>query len=719
MFAGLLLTAALLQSDDPAVPLADTPSVPLARLPDSVERPVIDGVIDDAAWEHATVLGDLVQVVPVAGAEPSERTEVRLVHDADSVFIALRCFDSDPAGIRATQMLRDANLDPDDRVELYFDTFLDRRNAYWFQVGPAGSLGDALITKNGSSFNKDFDAIWYARARVTSEGWEAEIDIPAASINFDPEARSWGFNLRRFIRRRNEVARWSRPSPAYRFFEIIHGGTLTGIGKLDQGLGLNVVPFGVANWTNDRTSDESDSEFDAGVDAFYRVTPNSKLSVSLNTDFAETEVDARIVNLTRFPVFFPEQRDFFLEDSGAFFFGRSSRGGGDVIPFFSRRVGLDDEGGEVPILGAVKWTGSNESYTYGLLDVQTDDVDGLDGQNLAVGRFSKNFFEQSDVGIIGTAGDPVDEGRNSTVGVDLNLRTNRFRGDENLRLSSYILQADSDDVSDQNLAYFASLAYPQDEVDLSLAYTAVERNFDPALGFVRRDDMKKYEGDFRYRPRLYSAIRRLDFTLRTDLITDSANKTETVDITMRPLGIEWESGDEFRLDVLHRREVLGEDFDIQDDVVIPEGAYTYDRVGTVFETADRRPLTVEVSFFTGGFFDGDRDDFGLDFEWRPSAHLLLGGEYELNDVSLPDGNFRVQTSRLRANFLFTPELSWSNFLQYDTVSEELGLNSRLRWILEPGRELNLVVNQGWDYDPPSFSSLSTQAVVKLTYTLRF
>ena len=715
MPTGLFLLLGLLPPQEP-------PSAVLERLPPGVPRPVVDGVLDDAAWDHAGLLGELRQVEPIAGAAASQRTRVRMLHDDRGLFFAIECFDDDMPGLRATQMQRDANLDPDDRVEFLLDTFRDRRNAYWFQIGAGGSKGDALISKNGSSFNKDFDAIWYGRVRRTSEGWQAEIEIPSASLNFDPEATVWGFNLVRHLREENERARWSAPDPRFGFFEVAQAGNLTGIGPLRQGLGLDVVPFGTADWTRDRTLDDTDLELDAGVDVFYRPTPNSKLSVSLNTDFAETEVDQRRINLTRFPLFFPEKRDFFLEDSGAFFFGPSSGGpgggGGDVIPFFSRRIGLDEEGSEVPILVASKLTGTGEGYSYGVLDVQTDDEGDLDGQNLAVARLSKNLFEQSDAGLIATAGDPLDAGRNATYGVDLNLRTDAFLGDRNLRFSSYVLQTDSDDTNGQDLAYHASVRYPNDELDLSAEYTVVERNFDPALGFVRREDMKMYSARFEYEPRLNGWIRQLRFMIRPEVITDAGNDTETVEVFVRPLGIEWDSGDEFRLNYEHQREVLDEDFEIQDGVIIPEDAYTFDRYGGSFETSQGREVAVEASAWLGTFFDGRRNDVELEVDWRPSRFGNFGLDLERNRVDLPGGDFTVHTGRVRANFVFTPEVSWSNFLQYDTVSDELGLNSRMRWILTPGREVNLVVNQGWDWNPPDFASLTTQAVVKVSYTVR-
>ena len=708
------------ESGGAAVPALSTPTLSIPRFADEVERPRIDGRLDDPAWESAARIAGLTQVVPVAGAAPSERTEVLLAFDETSIFVGLRCFDRDPDAIRATQARRDADLDPDDRVELVFDPFFDRRNGFWFQISPAGSIGDALITKNGSSFNKQWDTIWHGRSRITAEGWEAELRIPVQSINFDPSSTRWGFNVRRLIRRRNEEARWASPTPRIGFFSLANAGVLQGFSGLKQGLGLDVKPFVVADY---QRADSSDTDLDAGLDLFYRISPATKLSLSVNTDFAETEVDERRVNLTRFPLFFPERRDFFLEDSGAFFFGPSSgRGGsrgGDVIPFFSRRIGIDGDGGEVPLLGAVKVTSQTDSYSLGVLDVQTDEAGDLDSQNLAAVRFSKFLFGQSDVGVIWTHGDPGGGARNDTYGADFNFRTDRFLGDRNLRFSTYFLKTDTDGISDNDSAFLLRSSYPNDQVDLSASYTLVEDDFDPALGFVRRRGIKKYEARFAYRPRLYSSIRRLGFTLRPELFEDTSNATQSVEIAVEPISVELESGDEFRLDFRHVREVLDEDFEITDQVTVPEDAFTFTRYGFEVETSERRPVSAEADFETGDFFGGTRNDYSVGLDWRVNARFTFGGEYELNDVQLPDGEFHVRVARTRFNFQFGPELAWTNFAQWDNQSDFLGLNSRLWWIPTPGTEFFLVFNQGWrtDFDD-RFAPEQSQLTFKLGYTFR-
>ena len=713
----VLLAAPLLSQD--AEP--KTPTHTVTRLPEGVDPPVIDGRLGDEAWSGVPGISPLIQVEPVAGAAASEETEVRICYDAEGIYFSIRCFDREPELIRATQMQRDADLGPDDRVELILDPILDRRNGFWFQIGAAGSQGDALISRNGSKFSKEWDGIWYASARVTSEGWQAELAIPTRTLNFDPNGEAWGFNIRRHIRRRTEEVRWASPEPRIQFFRIANAGTIDGLGGMTQGIGLDVVPFGVLNHDRDRTTGDEESDADVGVDAFWAITPNTKLSLSINTDFAETEVDARQVNLTRFPLFFPEKRDFFLEDAGIFEFGAGTgrRGRADVIPFFSRRIGIDEDGEEVPLLGAAKLTGQHESYGYGLMGVQTDETAALDSESLFSGRFSRHLFEQSDVGVILTSGNPESGPASATYGADLNLRTDEFLGgDKNFNFSTWLLQTDNEGVEGEDLSYAAQVAYPNDEVDLSLTATVIEDNFDPKLGFAPRVGIKKYAGRFSYNPRMYTDIRQLRFRVDPTLITDTGNELETSRLYVQPLGIDFESDDELRLFVTPAREVLDEDFDITDDVTIPIGDYDFVRYGAEFETSERRPLSIDVELTTGTFFDGDRHELESSLEWRASRHALFDVEYEWNDVHLPGGDFTVNVGRLRATLLANPDVSWANFVQYDDLTKEMGLNSRLWWIFEQGNQAFLVLNQGWDATD-GFRGTQTALAFKLGYTFRF
>lgn len=687
----------------------------IARLPDGVAPPRIDAALDDEAWKHATDLGELTQVVPIAGAKPSEPTRIRVMYDARKLYFALECFDREPRLQCATQMQRDADLDPDERVEILIDSFHDRRNAFWFQIGAAGSLGDALVTRNGASFNKQWDGIWYGEAQTDEQGWRAELEIPFQTINFDPQATTWGFNLRRFIRRRNEELRWASADPRIQFFWVANAGELEGFAGLHQGLGLDVTPFAVARATRDRVLDVTGEDVDAGFDAFYRITPNTKLAVSLNTDFAEVEVDRRQVNLTRFPLFFPEQRDFFLEDSGVFQFGSS----GELQPFFSRRIGLDAQAQKVPILAAAKLTGQADGFAFGLLDVQTDSRGALEGQNLFAGRLSKNIAGQSDVGVLWTSGDPRGGGEANTVGVDLNLRTNQFRGGDTLRWSSFVVATENEGSGDPDLAWATNLSYPNDQIQWTLSTSSIERDFAPRMGFVERSGVRRHEASYTYRPRINRAVRQLEFKAEADWVENIGEGTQTLVTSVQPLGLIWDTSDELSVVLESSREVLDADFDIHPDATIAQGDYSFERVRLTGETSNHRELSVDATLSAGEFFDGFSETYSFELDWRQSAHLLATVSWEHTDARLPSGDFAVNVGRLRLILLATPLLSWTNNLQWDDVSDSVSLNSRVWWILRPGVQTFLVLNQGWAYDRPSFSPTSSELALKFGYTLRF
>ncbi|MHC4378873.1 MAG: carbohydrate binding family 9 domain-containing protein, partial [Planctomycetota bacterium] len=702
------------------LPYPDPLAVP--RIPEDLARPRIDGRLDEAVWARAAVIDDLRQVVPVAGADPTEATKIFLLRGEDALYIGLACYDRDPAEIRATQMERDANLDPDDRIELILDTFNDRRNAFWFQVGPAGGPGDALLAGDGTSFNKDWDGIWTTASTIGEDGWFAELELPYKTLAFDPENGTWGFNVRRFIRRRNEEARWSRPDPKYRFFSASQAGTITGLAGLDQGLGLDVVPFATStvSWEQgvpeDGTVDDTDLLGDGGLDVFWRIDPQTRLSLSFNTDFAEAEVDDRQVNLGRFSLFFPERRDFFLDDSNLFEFGNNGRGPRPVRPFFSRTIGLDADREEVPILAAAKFTRRTDGYSVGLLNVQTDDAGDLDGTNLFVGRASAFFGDRSDAGVLLTSGNPSGAGEALTYGADLNLRTASLFGDKNLEWTNYLTgtRNDADEESDgDGEAWFSQLNYPNDEITARVTYASVGEDYDPQLGFVSREAIRRFDTRFEYRPRQYTDVRNLRYQLSSSWFTDQDGNTETQNLTFIPFGMVFETGDQFNIVAQRNREVLAESFEILDGVEIPEGDYPFWRYGFNAETAEFREVSAELEVRLGEFYDGCRDDVGVEIQWRPSAKFNLGLEYDRRDLRLAGGDETVHIGSMRALFVFTPQLSWSNLLQYDNQSENLGLNSRVRWIIEPGKELFAVVNQSWVADSNNFSAGDGQLILKL------
>lgn len=394
--------------------------------------------MDEAAWSEAVPIGRLLQQEPIPESEPTEETDVFVLYDRDNIYFGIVCHDKDPGAIVATQMGRDARLDVDDHIVIAIDPFLDYRNGFFFQVNPRGSRGDGQVSNNAERRTLQWDGIWQASARITEDGWVAELAIPFKTLRFKPGETTWGLNVQRVIKRLDEVDRWASPRREVWLTNFAEAGKLNGLENVEQGRGLDIRPYASAGEVN------GDGRWAVGGDVFKNVTPSLNASLTINTDFAETEVDARQVNLTRFPLFFPEKRAFFLEGAGVFeVAGLRPSPRSDLIPFFTRRIGLL-AGEEVPILVGAKLVGREKGFNIGFLDVQTREADvpflgTVSGQNLLAARVSRNLFRQSWVGGILTHGNPSGTGSNTLFGVDTRFATSSFSGDKNLSLDLYAM----------------------------------------------------------------------------------------------------------------------------------------------------------------------------------------------------------------------------------------------------------------------------------------
>ncbi|HUR29642.1 MAG TPA: DUF5916 domain-containing protein [Planctomycetota bacterium] len=700
-----------------ACPRGAAPQNPSAQVARTAKAPRIDGVLEAEVWSTAPSIGPLTQVEPHVGELATEATDVRILYDAQNLYLGIRCFDREPGKIVATQPSRDAELDPDDRVELVIDTFRDRRNAFYFQMSPAGSKGDALISGDGSDYNKPWDGIWDGKAAIDAEGWVAEIAIPFKTLSFAAGATTWGFNINRVIKRRNETDRWASPTLDAQVFQISRAGDLTGFSGIEQGFGVDVVPFAVARWSRDRRTSGQDEDFigHGGADVFYKLTSNLTASLTLDTDFAETEVDQRQVNLTRFPLFFPEKRDFFLENAGIFKFADL---GTELIPFFSRRIGLSPTGEEIPILAGAKLTGRQDDWNIGVLDVQTEEAHGIDDDNFFVARVSKNVGEQWNVGTIVTHGDPAASSDNLLYGADANWRTNDGIGGKRTSASVWYLGSDTEGAPGDDSAAGASLSYPNDLWKWRLGAKQIDENFQPALGFVPRRGVRIYDGQAYYSPRIGGAVRQLSFGVADRLFTDLDDHVETHDVDALLFGVEFESGDELRFLLEETREVLEQPFDITPAVTVPIGTYDDSGLRVEVETGLQRPISLLGAVTVGEFLGGDSVRWSSALEVRPDPLVTSALEWEQSNIAFDAGDVEAQVARMRVNFNFTPDLSWNNFVQWDSQSDEFGLHSRWRWIPTPGQEFFLVFNQT-EEDTTSLHPAVQQVAFKASYTIRF
>ena len=666
----------------------------------------VDGRIDEAIWKQAQPIGDLRQREPVEGADASEATEIRVAYTDAALYFAIVCHDRTPAAIVSTQLTRDADLDVDDRITIVLDPFFDHRNGFFFQINPAGARSDGQVSNNAESLTRDWDGIWNAAARIGPEGWTAEIEIPFKTLRFKPGQTVWGLNVERQIKRRQEIDRWTAARQNIWIGNLAEAGRLEGLEGVRQGLGLDLRPY-ISGGRND-----SDAAATSGVDIFKNIAPNMNAAITVNTDFAETEADIHQVNLTRFPLFFPEKRAFFLEGAGVFDIaglGSST----DLRPFFSRRVGLLGDQ-TVPLRAGVKVTGRESDYNVGVLDVQTP------GQNLFAARVSRNLFDQSWICGIVTHGDPAGDGSNTLIGGDARFATSSFRGNKNLAVEMFLLGTDNG--GERDGAGGVRLDYPNDRWDLAANWRQIGDAFQPALGFVPRAGIRKTDVSLAFQPRPERwGIRQFFFEVNPVAITDLHNRLESASISTAPFSLQTESGEHLEWDYIPTFERLDVPFEVARGVVVAPGDYRWNRFRAQANTATKRPLVVDAAIGWGGFYDGSLRQIELGITVKAGTHVNVSATVERNDGTLPEGIFATNLFTLRADYNFSPDVSWSTLAQYDNESRIAGVQSRFRWILQPGNDLFLVLNRGWErsISDDRFAPIFDQGSAKLQYTFRF
>ncbi|MBI3304650.1 MAG: carbohydrate binding family 9 domain-containing protein [Deltaproteobacteria bacterium] len=695
-----------------AAPLNGPPELTATRINEVIS---IDGVLDEPAWQRAQVADTFWQREPDEGAPPSQRTEVRVLYSRSRLYVGVICFDTDPRAIVASRFDRDADLEPDDRVTLLFDTFHDHRNAFIFQVNAVGARFDQIITDEGQDQNRDWNGIWYARTRITEQGWTVEFAIPFQTLHFAKGQTTWGFNVQRVIKRRTEEAVWAGYRQNLDFFRVSEAGHLNGLEGAEQGAGLDVVPF------LSTAAKRNAATFKPGLDVFYNLMPSLTLSLTANTDFGETEVDEAQVNLTRFPLFFPEKRQFFLEDAGNFAVNDLTPTSGPlvVIPFFSRRIGIADDGKPVDLMGGAKLSGRVGPYRLGLLNVQTQERGKIPDENLSVVRVKRDLFTKSSIGFIATHRDPARGAATGLVGSDFLYSTSTLWNDKNLAFSGFFLKSFIPKAR-KDLAWGNQLNLPNDTWTVFGTYREVQKDFDATLGFVPRKGIRRFGWFLEAAPRPHRwGTRQISCAFDGNYFADP----DTNLLLMRNVSFpcEWrlDSGDLLTVRTQETFERLTQDFAISQGVTIPPGAYVFRRQRVQLRSADKRPVAVRLTYEWGDFYRGKRDDWIARLDLRPDPHFFLSTEYQQNDVRLPEGNFVVRLLRLRLSLALSPDLSWFNLVQYDTVSEILSLNSRLRWILEPGNDLFLVYNHGWRDTARALRPILREGRIKVQYTYRF
>ena len=709
----------------------------------------LDGTLDEAIYDQVPPASGFIQQTPDEGAAATEKTEVWVFFDDENVYVGAKLWDSAPESQWiANAMQRDSfQIIQNDGFTVVFDTFYDRRNGVGFMINPIGGVFDFEIGDE-SSFNGDWNPVWDSKTGRFAGGWSIEMQIPFKSLRYRPGATQvWGIQLSRRVRRKNETSHLTPVPISARpgILRLSAAGTLVGVQVPQQSVRFEVKPYGIGSSATDLTADPAFSnqgDGDWGVDAKWGVTQNLTADFTYNTDFAQVEVDQQQVNLTRFSLFFPEKREFFLESRGIFDFGSGrgplgrgpgggggrgggapgTGGGGSDVPivFFSRRIGLED-GQAVPIIGGGRLTGKAGQLSVGALNIQTDDEPSVDAlaTNFTVVRLKQDILRRSRIGGIYTRRSVSleSDGSNEAYGLDA-----AFSFFDNVDFNGYYARTRTPGLEGDDTSYQAAFTYGGDLYGFQVDHLLVGENFNPEVGFLRRDNFRRtfVAGQYSPRPQSIEAIRQFTWGASLDYIENGAGQVETRAAQLR-FNTELENSDGFYVDAIRNYELLVEPFEITPDVTIPVGGYSFNDLFLSYAMGPQRRASGTAFVQLGQFFDGTITGFGYrQGRLEITPKLSVEPTVSINQIDLPTSAFTATVATGRATYTFTPRMFFSGLVQYNSTAESLGTNLRFRWEYQPGSELFVVYNDQRDTALRGTPMLENRAfIVKVTKLFRF
>ena len=695
-----------------------------------LEAPLlIDGKLDESLYTAWLPISDLIQIEPKPGEAATEKTEVWVAFDGKNVYTSFRVWDSHPERMVISEMRRDnQGILNNENVAWMFDTYYDRRNSFVFNVNPIGGRLDGQNTNEGT-YNGDWNPVWQFKIGKFEGGWTLETAMPFKSLRYRPgEDQIWGFQVRRNVRWKNEYSFITRISNGWGMNginQVSRSATLVGIEAPPGSRNLEIKPYAISELTSDTTSTpkiSNDLHGDVGLDVKYGLTQNLTADFTYNTDFAQVEADEQQINLTRFSLFFPEKREFFLENQGLFQFGtvgNAGQNGQTPIMFYSRRIGLDNAR-QIPIRAGGRLTGRVGRFSLGLLDLQTgdEDVSKTPAANFSVLRVKRDILRKSSIGMIFTGRSSMfgREGSAETYGVD-----GTFAFYNNLTLLSYWARTASRGISSDDVSRRFQLNYNGDRYGVQAERLDVGANFNPETGFVQRRDMRSNFGQFRFSPRPASikSVRKFSYTGTMTYIEDGRGRLETR-LSTGQFGIEFQDSDRFNVSYTENYELLKQPFPIATGVRIPVGGYSFGNFHVDYQPGQQRKVSGSFSMDRGGFYSGDKTTFAYSrgrVKITPKISLEPG--VSINRITLPAGSFTTNLLSARATYTITPLMFVSGLVQYNSSSHSFSTNLRFRWEYHPGSELFVVYNDTRDTLEPGFPGLQNRAfVIKINRLFR-
>ena len=696
----------------------------------SLEKIKIDGILNENDWQNSIFQGSFVQREPNIGKQATEKTKIALLRDNHYLYIGIKCFDSEPSKIIAREMRRDADMDNDDHFQVVFDTYHDRRNGFYFKVNPNGCQRDATFGDEGQSYNSDWDGIWECGATVNKEGWFAEIAIPWKTLRFaELDSSTWGINFARSIRRKNEHVFWqlvARDAGRMGMFRLSQAGTLVGLSGMKAGGNLELEPYFLGGASRDASTEfKLNDANDVGMDAKIGLTSNMALNLTWNTDFAQVEADQEQINLTRFSLYFPEKREFFLDGAEVFNFGGQSisgrRGPGNGIRlFYSRRIGIED-GNQQPIIGGVKLIGKAGEYQIGMMNMMTEEItalvdededDDIDEEveklfpanNFTVARVRRHLFKRSSIGFMLLNKEQIHSNHyNRSTGMDANFPlTDRFSIS-----GAFAATFGPDDIEDnivtkmnsKNMAGNVEMSFNSDLWDLELSHSNIQDNFNAEMGYIRRTGIRNTEAEIEYSPRpiRWPAIRQFRYSLQGEYMTDHNNQLLESEFS-GSFGIRFQNSAFLYMGLQREAEFIDEDWEVRPGFIIPTDMYRGWDSYLWLMTDESKNIAGRMRLIYGDYFTGNRILVGPELMLLNIDRFQAEVELNFNHITLPQGSFDARTLSCRLYYFFSTKLYIKAYLQWnddrlENDGDRISLaNLLLRWTYRPGSDFYVVYN---------------------------
>ena len=684
-----------------------------------INEPIkIDGNLNKVVWKNATKINDFTQRELIQGAKSTEKTEVAILFSNDKMYVGIWCYDSQPKEIIAKENKRDFNYNIDDNFIFIIDTYNDKRNGFMFVTNPNGARADLQVFNNGGSTNIFWNGVWNVKTTVTSEGWFAEMEIPLYTLKYKANIKDqvWGINFERNIRRKREQVRWKAWNRNNRIEQVNLAGELQGLNRLSDKKFVEIKPYAIGG------GEKAKSAFrpvgNVGGDVNYLITPTYRLNLTFNTDFAQVEADQQQVNITRFPLFFPELREFFLEGEDYFNFGF---GGNRIIPFYTRKIGLNEQRQTVPIIAGARILGKENRQTLGLMSLQTAETPSQLSTNYTTASWRQDIGKQSVIGAMTTH--KIDKNAwHSTTGVNGRYSTSKFLGNKNLDIGGAYIQSHEHDTTfnRQAYAYRAFVHYQNDFLTIFASNQKSPAAFNPEMGLMRRRDFKESFALINLKPRpknWLKWIRQFDFvpTGLTYTQYNTDNSVQSFEYQVRYLGFETKKGEKIGFDYKIMAEGLKDSFSISEGVLIPDSTYWWRQYEFEISTFSGRTLSMYNKLITGQFYDGKSLQTTSEVLWRANKHFNLLVRYNHNNVKLPSGSFQINLLSTRLEYAVNPMVFGSVLSQWNSAADEFSMNFRLQVIPKVGTDFYFIVNQIYDTSSGAFNHIRTTVLGKLVW----